>query len=196
MFLLACLAVPQLAPQMRKQHIKTALEQEARRRTGTAVHPVRFALPFPVRCLRCSMHMDRFTRHNAQKETLSGMSSGSEVYRFSIKCAGCRGLCTLVTDPENGCYRAESSCFRVSGRVGEAHLEDDNPAGGPDIGAHRRHAELQTLKRHCRRLASADIDFVIRAVSLGKTVQGLRREEVLEALKKARPARKDDTPPR
>lgn len=157
-----------------------------------AAHPVRFALPFPVCCLRCNKYMDKFTRHNAQKEVLPGVTScGSEVYRFAVKCAGCGSTYTLLSDPEGGCYKAESSCFKVPEKIGEEHSDDKSPTS-PGIDCRKRYAELLTLKRRYERLMSTDIDLAIQAVCQGKTVQELSRERILETLKKVNPVRKHD----
>lgn len=164
---------------MRKQHIRQFLEAKAMRGAGLGGHPVRFALPFPVQCTRCRGYIAENTRHNAYKETVGGATyCGVEIYRFIVKCRMCHGMYTLASDPENGGYRAEDGCFRVSSGAEEA-----SPAVplreriSRDL---QRHEEIEALKRRAARMAAVDVELVITAVGSGKTVQEVRRQQILE----------------
>ncbi|KAI5168351.1 hypothetical protein PAEPH01_0064 [Pancytospora epiphaga] len=171
---------------MRKAHIKKTLERQVKKKLSYSMRPVRFALPFPICCVNCKHYMDKFTRHNAQMETVAGMTScGAEVYRFAVKCKECGNACTLLSDPENGCYKAESSCFKVPEKI-----EEEEP-GRDDLDCDvRRYAEITVLKRHMKYLENVDIPLAIKAVTAGKTIQQVRREELLETLRKVQPIQK------
>lgn len=146
-------------------------------------HPVRFALPFAVQCLRCKDYAAKNTRHNAHKETLKNvLYCGVEVYRFLIKCKTCQGMYTLVSDPENRGYRTEDACFRV-----DLGTDEKKPVLrfslceriSEDL---RKYEELKELKRRAARLASVDLNLVITATRNNQTVQEIRRQQILKKL--------------
>jgi len=165
---------------MRKQHIKRFLETKAMRGTGFSRHPVRFSLPFTVQCTRCRGYAAENTRHNAYKETVKGATyCGVEIYRFIIKCKICHGIYTLTSDPENRCYQPEDACFRVNNKVEES---DSTPSLCEHISKDlQRHEEIKMLKRRATRMVSVDIDLVITAVGSGRTVQEVRRQQLLKS---------------
>lgn len=74
-------------------------------------HAVRFAAPFTIKCTSCNEYIYKNKRFNAIKETAVGEDYlGVEVYRFYIKCTGCRITLTLKTDPKNSTYIPELGC--------------------------------------------------------------------------------------
>jgi hypothetical protein len=101
------------------------------RKIALGSHPVRLATPFTLKCLECGEFIPRNKRHNATKETAIGKEYlGIESYRFYIKCTGCKKLMTILTDPQHGCYTAESGCRRIEegeeAKTREAEVEESS----------------------------------------------------------------------
>lgn len=52
-------------------------------------------------------------------------------------------------------------------------------------------AQINELQRSVNNFLNVDLDFVIKVVSLGKTVQALKREEILQKLLRTNPSEID-----
>ncbi|KAI4290772.1 hypothetical protein PAPHI01_0046 [Pancytospora philotis] len=163
---------------MRRGQVERAIDDASG--AGYDRHRARFALPFAVQCMRCHAFVAKYTRFNAYKETLKHRTyCGAEVYRFIIKCTGCRRIFTLLTDPEHGTYSAEASCFRVSSADARASNERSEEAGNPATDT-----DLQKLMRQAELLRTADLSLAKEAVVRGKSVQECRRARLLALLAK------------
>ncbi|KAG9393594.1 CWC16 protein [Carpediemonas membranifera] len=91
---------------------------QAKLRRGKAT--VTLAMPMALVCEHCHNYINRNTKFNARKETLKEKYLGKiEIFRFIIHCDKCTAQITFKTNPQDGCYEAESGAYAPRDAWGE-----------------------------------------------------------------------------
>lgn len=77
---------------------------------------VRMMLPFSVFCATCGQYMGNGTKFDAVKDDLKDEAYlGVAVFRFTMKCKGCKAPFAIQTDPKNSFYEVSKNgnCTRT-----------------------------------------------------------------------------------
>ncbi|KAF2672558.1 DUF572-domain-containing protein [Microthyrium microscopicum] len=92
---------------------------------STKLPTVRLMTPFAMRCTRCGTWIPKSKKFNARKETPEGDKYlGIQKFRFYLRCPGCSGEISFMTDPKNMDYVAEAGAKRNFEPWRENHVEE------------------------------------------------------------------------
>lgn len=82
------------------------------RPVGPNLMTVRLMAPFSMRCTSCGEYIYKGRKFNARKETTDEKYLAIPIYRFYIRCTGCKSEITFKTDPKNMDYTCERGAKR------------------------------------------------------------------------------------
>lgn len=166
---------------MAKGTIKKYLENKINKK-AFAKQPVRFCLPFSIRCNACQSFLSKNTRYNAQKETIRGISYyGIDIYRFKLKCTYCSEIIAIKTDPENSSYVVETNCTQIIGQQTDTAKNTLNQNETIKFNI-KSHFDIKHLYEKAYKIANIDFDDIIIKVKTGKSQYEINREKLLSKL--------------
>ncbi|KAI5150333.1 hypothetical protein ENBRE01_1434 [Enteropsectra breve] len=177
-------------PMKYKQFLKKSIESKL---VGKNRRKVRYALPFALKCMACECFYDVSTRVNCFKETIKDeLYCGVNICRFIIRCKICRSFFTLLTDPENGCYKIEAGCIAIN--LQKAASDSDLPScdtGGLNNmkiqhinSTYAKATASERVYEDARKLESTDFKLLYEALANKITIQEMARRKFLEKTKK------------